>query len=352
MWGKNLQLNNAQIRQRNLHLANKLTCLGYLLRDMKYLNETKAVVAMDAAMSEVSTSKGRTGKSLIGKAIAQYLRQAEIDGRNLANDDPYMFSEVTPTTKNIFIDDINENFSFGRFYQRLTGKLNVNIKQGARFYIPFEEAPKFYITTNHALSGLDDSANARLIFMSFSDWYSVSHTPFMEFGHNFFAEWDDYQWALFDNLMAECVMLYMRSRERIWASPGNGAIDPPMDELRIRTLRQEMGEQFLSWAELYFAPDAGHLNSRIVRKDMYENYLSDYNMKSTQMTSKSFRDKIHAYCRFCGYHFNAHKMTKDGQTFLTWIRRHPDETFIGDRDMSNANEYYTISTTEYNLSSR
>ena len=345
-WGR-ATLNSTQSRELSKHLANKITCLGYLLRDLKYLNETKAVVAMDAAMSEVGTSRGRTGKSLIGKAIAQFVTQSEIDGRNLTNDDPYMFSGVTPTTKNIFIDDVNENFNIGRFYQRLTGRLNVNIKQGARFYIDFEQAPKFYITTNHALSGLDDSANARLIFMSFSDWYNLSHSPYQEFGHNFFTDWDERQWSLFDNLMAECVMYYMRSREKGWSTPGHGAIDPPMGDLKIRELRQEMGELFLSWAEIYFSPDGGHLNTRIVRKEMYQAFLNEFGIKSTQITSKGFRDKIYAYCRFTGLHFNAHRPSKDGVWFHDHIRRCPDETFIGDRDLSCSLEFYTISTTDY-----
>lgn len=332
--------------EKAMHIANKITCLGFLLRDFKFLTETKAVIAMDAAMSEVGTSKGRTGKSIFGVAISHFINQAMLDGRNTSNDDQYIFSEVTRQTKSIFIDDINMNFDFGRFYQRITGKLNVNPKAQARFFIPYELAPKFIITTNHAISGLDDSAMARAIFISFSDWYNKDYTPIEEFGHSMFSDWDDRQWQLFDNLMAESVMLYMRSYEKGWAQPGCGAINPPMEDIRRRTLRQEMGEIFLSWAEIYFAPDGDHINTRIIRRNLYEAYLTEFGIKSTQLSAKSFRQKLIAFCEYTGMHLNAHRRDAKGLTFAQHFSLHPGRTFIGDRDLSASQEFYTISTTE------
>ncbi len=348
-WPKEHSLSEQEVKERDHHLANKITCLGYLLRDYKNPCESKAVISMDSTMSEVGTSKGRSGKSLIGKAISKFLNQSFIYGRNLTNDGRYIFSSVTRQTKNIFIDDININFDLGRFNQCITGNLNVNIKHGARFEIPFESAPKFYITTNHAIENLDDSTMARVAFMSFSGWYNKSYSSGSEFGHRFFDDWDDYQWALFDNLMLECIMMYMRSLEKGWTAPGCGIIDPPMHDLEMRTLRQEMGELFLRWAELYFAEDGEHINCRIVRQNMTEDYLREYDLKSTRQTAQRFSKSIFAYCRYAGLHFNAHKPNKYGVRFREWIAGHPGEAFIGIRDVASSKEYYTISTTDYSL---
>ena len=335
----------AQLSEYQHNIANKITAIGYLLRSCKTPSEKKAVVAMDAKMSEVGVSSGRTGKSFVGVAISKFISQAVIDGRNLTNDDQYMLSEVTNTTENIIIDDINIKFDFGRLYQSITGKLSVNVKQGSRFTIPFEDAPKFYITTNHALQNLDDSANARIIFMSFSDWYSSEYTPFTEFGHYLFDGWDDRQWLLFDNLMLECVMLYMRSLENSWAGPGQGAVLPPMENLRRREYRQEMGEMFLSWADIYFSPEAGHLGSRTPRKEMYESFLSEYGQRSTQISARSFRDKIHAYCKYASLHFNPAKRNSEGLSFDEFSNKYPGKSFFGERDVSGPTEYFTISLT-------
>ena len=86
----------------------------------------------------------------------------------------------------------------------------------------------------------------------------------------------------------------------------------------------------------------------IKKRSMYEAFLQEYGIKSTQLSSKGFRDKIYAYCEFCGLHFNAHKKNKDGQRFQDFYYINPTSTFIGDRDTSGGKEYYTISTTEYN----
>ena len=335
---------NANFRK---HIANKMTCLGYLLRDYRNRTEDKAVVAMDAKISEVGKSHGRTGKSFVGVAISKFISQKFIGGRKLKNDDDFTFTGVTRQHANIFIDDIKENFCFGDFYPSITGALDVNIKQGGRFSIEYENAPKFYITTNHALEGLDDSAEARLAFMSFSDWYSKNFSPADEFGHYFFDGWDEYQWCLFDNFMLECLMFYMRSFENGWRKSFEGVIDPPMENIKLRQLRQEMGELFLSWAELYFAPEGNNLNNRIVRKDMYNAFLSEFDTKSTQMTSRTFSAKIKAFCSYKGYNFNAHKPNENKITLDAWVKDNPNESFIGSRDISGSTEYFTISTKDF-----
>lgn len=332
----------------NIHLANKISCIGFLLRDFKALNEGKAVISMDAAMSESSQANGRTGKSFIGAAIKQFITQAFISGKNISPSDQFLFNDVSRLTKNIFIDDIKEHFDFRAFFPAVTGDLNVNVKQGARFIIPFDAAPKFYITTNHAIDNLDDSTRARIVFMAFSNWYSVDYTPAMEFGHMLFQDWDSRQWSLFDNFMCECVMIYMRVKENGWVGDITGTINPPMEDLDRRALRQEMEELFLDWAEIYFADS--NLNMRIDRKEMYLAYLDNYDIKSTQVSSKTFYRKLIAFCRYKGYHINAHKRNKESkEEFVVFNRRCPGTTFIGERDVSQSREYFTINTTDYIL---
>lgn len=344
---KGAHMTKTQESEYRRHIANKLSCIGYLLRDYKSITEARAVVAMDATMSEVGVSSGRSGKSFIGAAIKTFVSQVEIDGPNLTNDDQYMFSAVSRQTKNIFIDDIQQNFSFDKFKQRITGDLNVNIKQGARFVIPFDEAPKFYITSNHALDGLNDSTRARLVFMSFSNWYNADYRPVQEFGHKFFSGWDERQWTLFDNLLCECVQIYMQVQEKGWSQPDRGTIDPPMEGLMLRELRQEMGELFLQWASVYFAIDGPNINQRKTRKAITEAYLDEFGLKATQMTAKTFKNKLVAYCRFAGLHLNAHRPDKTGKTFADHFARTPGKSFIGDRDVSQSLEFYTINTTDY-----
>lgn len=324
------------------HLVNKITTIGYLLVDYKYQTELKAVIAMDGQMGEVAQSNGRTGKSLIGKALSYILDQTYIDGRNTKNDDEYLYSNVTLRTRNIFLDDVKVNFDFERFFGAVTGDLAVNPKTKARFVIKNEKSPKFYITTNHAINAQNRSALDRIAYMAFSDWYNDNHSPIDDFGHQFFADWDDEQWNLFDNFMAECCMFYLKSMSCGWFRQGKGAVPPPMRDITRRTLKQQMGEAFYQWAEIYFDESSDKLNERLARKVMYDAYHSAFPDSKFGVTPSNFRTKLVFYCQFKGYHFNISKPNKDGNSFSDFKRSNPGESFIGEADKSGGVEYFSV----------
>ena len=330
----------------NQHIVNKITSIGFLLCDYKYQTELKAIVAMDGQMGEVSQSNGRTGKSLVGVAVKMMLEQTTIDGKTLKNDDDYIYSNVTLRTRNVFIDDVRVNFDFERFFAAVTGDLAVNPKTKARFIIPNEKSPKFYITTNHAINAHNRSALERITFMAFSDWYNDNHRPIDDFGHQFFADWDEDQWCLFDNFMAECVMFYFKSLAEGWYRTGQGAVPPPMRDITMRTLKQQMGEAFVQWAEMFFDESGHNLNDRMGRKSMYDACHSQFPDSKFGITPSNFRNKIILFCQFKGYHFNPSKPNKEGITFGDWIKEHPGESFIGSADKSGGNEYFSVFSTE------
>ena len=332
-----------------LHLINKLTCIGYLLRSHKRFVESKVVVGMDARMSEVGESNGRSGKSLIGLALKQMVNQAYASGRQMDDNEKFLLNDVRKTTDNIFIDDVKINFNIADLYSDITGDMTVNVKQGKRFSIPFEESPKFYITTNHAIRSEGDSTEDRTIFMAFSTYYSARFTPVMEFGHQFFSDWDDRQWTLFDNLMIECVFYYMQSIKFGWTKAECGAVPPPMKEINRRRERQNMGEAFFQWAESYFDPSGSNINSRIYRKELFEKFHSDVKGQQKFVTTTGFKKKILAYCQYKGYHFNPHKKHKEsGNSFEDWRINNPGKSFIGSEEKTDGMEFFTVADDNFN----
>ena len=52
-----------------MHIAAKITAIGYLLHNYDSKSMSRAIIAMDGKLSEVGSSNGRTGKSLFGLAI-------------------------------------------------------------------------------------------------------------------------------------------------------------------------------------------------------------------------------------------------------------------------------------------
>ncbi|MDE5773994.1 MAG: DUF3854 domain-containing protein [Muribaculaceae bacterium] len=327
------------------HLYNKMSCIGYLLHSFKDMSETKAIVAMDGRMSEVGKSNGRSGKSLVAAALRRMIPQSVIDGRNLSATDDFVYNDVNLQTRTVVYDDVNVNFNFGRLFAVLTNDMTVNYKGGRRFTIPFERSPKIMITTNHALSSDDDSSRARRVFMAFSDYFNANHSPKNEFGHNFFQDWDERQWTLFDNFMLECLQMYLKCRHEEWEWSSSGLIEPPMEELTARQMRQVMGEDFLDYAEQYYGGMIVNktINTRLKRRDVQEKF-KDIPGYRKYFTPSNFRTRLEAFVRFKKWHFNPHKRHRDtGESFEEWIKTHPGGSFFGEADKSNSIEYFTVS---------
>lgn len=352
-WWKKTDLTPLEQQEFSQHLVNKITALGYLICDYKFLTELKAVIAMDGELSDVGQSNGRTGKSLIGDILLHIKgrdSRARVDGRNTKNDDDFVFSDVTLMSRVVFIDDVNVNFNFERFYNAVTGDLTVNPKGRSRFTIPRGKSPKFYITTNHAINGSQSrSSQERIVYMGFSNYFGGKTTPIEEFGHVLFSDWDDEQWNLFFNLMAECVYYYFVSMQSGWAQPGQGCVLPPMHDIMLRTLRQQMSESIYQWAEVYFDSTSNHINLKVPRGEMFEDFKRHFPDARSGISQANFKTKLCFYCQFKGFHFNPNKLNKEGKSFRHWYNDHQGESFIGTADKSGGVEYFSIYDTEHAL---
>lgn len=331
------------------HIVNKITAIGYLLTDWKYPSDRKAVVIQDHRISEVGQAWGGAGKSILGNALSHVQAQAGFDGKTFNPSDDFALDGVTKATRNIFIDDIRTNFNFQSIFNWVTGDLPVNPKGKTRFTIKAEDSPKILLTTNHAIKDADQgSVKRRIAYMEFSSWYNQDHTIVDDFGHQFFFDWDDYQWQLFDNFMAECVMYYLRSFELAWNKRGEGVVPPPMKNIELRTLRQSMSETLLQWAEEYFDPTGSHINNRIPRKELFDSFR-EYagGLQGHGVTSSNFKNKMKDFCKYKGYDFNRDKpidKPNGGKIYYSdWKPQHEDESYLGGDDKSNSCEYFTIS---------
>lgn len=327
------------------HIVNKITSLGFLLCDYKYANERKAVVIQDHMMAEVGQSNGGAGKSIIGNAIGKVVPQFFIDGKSITKDEKFLLSGISRSDRNIFIDDVKTNFDFESLFPLITGDMSVNPKGTDRYTIKAAESPKILLTTNHAINNASTNASRRrIIYMEFSTWYNPDHTPVDDFHHQLFYDWDEAQWNLFDNLMAECVMYYLRSHDEKWTQEGMGVVPPPMRNIELRTLRQEMSEVLFQWAEEYFDPSGSNLNRRISRNgEMWPAFAEFAGSQSNCGVSRSnFKRKIQAYCKFKNYDFNVNRPNAEGFYYSDWKPSHPDEPFMGGDEKFGGKEYFTV----------
>lgn len=317
-----------EILENKGHLISKLCAIGYMLLAAKDRSVSKAVVAMDGKQSEVGKSNGRSGKSLIGELFKQVMPAIYINGKHKdIEGDNFLWDELTLKTKVVFIDDVRTNFPFEFLFANITGDWSVNYKGNRRATFPFQQSPKIYMTTNHALNGEGSSFSDRQWKIAFSDYYNDSWKPVDDFGTLFFDEWDFEQWNLTWNLMAECIQLYLRF----------GVVEAPSERIELRQLRQFISEGFLMWADEYFS-DQDHFGTRIPRKVMQEAFFENSPDQRKWVTPTLFKAKIRKYCEFKGYQFNPQRydpvtglcmfLDKDGN---------PD-----DDDKSGGVEFFTL----------
>ena len=180
--------------------------------------------------------------------------------------------------------------------------MRVNPKGLTPYTIPFSESPKFLFSTNYVPGDFDASSDARMLYVTFSDYYH-QRTAENPFGYQESRTiYDDFQKNLFDsfyteeewnadlNLLMQCEQFYLS----IASKPVK--ILPPMQNIIQRKLKTEMGTQFEEWATTYFAPDGPNVNKQLIRKVVYETYLKD--CPGTKDAMKRFTLRLKAFAKW------------------------------------------------------
>ena len=321
------------------HLVSKLCAFGYLCNSYKDMGQAKAVIAMDGKIQDFDEANGRTGKSLMGLALKQvFPRNKSLDGKSLGNSNnnrQFIWEGLDERSRIVIGDDLMKDFDFDALFSLITSDWPVNPKGQAAYTIPFEKAPKIYLSSNFSVSGDGSSYRARQWPLAFSDYYNEEHQPVHDFGALFFEEWDAEQWTLFWNLVAQCIQLYFRF----------GYVPAPDNRLEDRRLAQQIGEDFMGWADEYFEPDAGHLNVRILRKEMYGNFIEHVQSargNKVSYSSKTFSMRLGYYVRLKKLLLNPHlynpvtgawnSYDKDGRPVRSDKTNGREFFLIGDQD--------------------
>lgn len=289
-------------------LVNKLFTLGYLLHSYKSPSRTWAAFLMDNRIAETNEANGRSGKSFFTEALKQLLHLdiTTLDGKVLdLQKDTHALSDVTRYTRMVRVEDINQYTSVKDFYNLISGDMRVNPKGLTPYTIPFSESPKFLFSTNYVPGDFDASSDARMLYVTFSDYYhqrtaenpfgyQESRTIYDDFQKNLFDSfYNEDEWNADLNLLMQCEQFYLS----IAMKPVK--ILPPMQNIIQRKLKTEMGPQFEEWATTFFAPDGPNVNRQMVRKNVYETYLKD--CPGTKDAMKRFSCRLKAFSKWASW---------------------------------------------------
>ncbi|MBO4513505.1 MAG: hypothetical protein J5746_12145 [Victivallales bacterium] len=187
-----------------------MSLLGYLVSQHKEAVNYLCVIT-EETMTE---NDGGTGKSIILKAPGYWRRRFEI-GKKVMNDTPrFMFSGIKGTLPDyIHFDDAPARFDYTQFFTMTTSGIEIEHKGQDIQMICMEAAPKFCLATNYYPRGVGNSFQRRLKLYEISNHYGKHDgkeiSPYTEFGHSLYDDWDDEEWARFDGFMTRCVKQYI-----------------------------------------------------------------------------------------------------------------------------------------------
>jgi hypothetical protein len=274
-----LEVDKSNLTPNNLEKFKSFrTAIGYLLHGYKNPSNTKAIVAVDKQYSSFATN-GRTGKSLLSKAIGFLRKSTTIDGKSFKFDKSFPFQSVEVDTKIINFNDVKASFNFENLFSVLSEDFTFEKKNQNAITIPFYRSPKVYISTNYVLQGEGGSFNARQHILEFSEVFNSSYTPKDHFGNLFFVEWDKEEWNRFYNTMIFCIKMYL----------DNGLIEFPKENYGLKKLLQTTGEDFVMFMDEAIKT---HKHEKIKLYEQLKFTHADYK----DLSAKRFTSFVRLYC--------------------------------------------------------
>ena len=183
--------------------------IGYLLNNYKKQDEGLAIVFYDETLND--NPSGRTGKTLISKALGQCRKLVTLNGKEFNNKGQFPYQTINLDDNIICFDDMERSFKFESLFSIITGNLVLNKKNLQPIEIPFSKSPKILFTSNYILSGVGDSHDARKIEIELFRHYSKTYKPIDEFNKLFFSGWDLKEWDSFFSYMISNIQKYLKN---------------------------------------------------------------------------------------------------------------------------------------------
>ncbi|MEI7523893.1 MAG: primase-helicase family protein [Mariniphaga sp.] len=208
------------------------TMIGYLLHSF-YETKMKAVNLTDSMISE--NAEGRTGKTLLGRAISHIKNVCEISGKDFDPSNKHKYQTAKIDSQIIFLNDLKKKFDFESLFNDISDAISIERKNMQ----PITIQAKMLIAANDTFRVEGASAQDRVIEFELANHYNVSFSPENEFGVWFFRDWDSNEWSKFDNFMMSCLSLYLK----------NGVLEADPINLDKRKQLQVTNRDFMEFME-------------------------------------------------------------------------------------------------------
>jgi hypothetical protein len=185
---------------------------GYLSHSYKSQTKSPCIIFTDDGANDENRNGGR-GKSLVTTAISEIQTQLFKGGKEFDPNYYFVFDDLEKKHKSYVIDDVPAGFKYDDLYTNILGPINCARKGKTAEKIPFQESPKFIITTNWVLryDEKNASTNRRFLEFKFSNYYKMNFSPKDDFGCTFFEDWDKDEWHRFYSFVYRCMRIFFEN---------------------------------------------------------------------------------------------------------------------------------------------
>jgi hypothetical protein len=278
------------------------SAIGYLLHNYHSPSKGQAVILYDEELTTGEKPMGGTGKGVIANALKIMRSTAKIDGKNFKSDNNFKWSNISPSTQLVWIDETNKKFNFDILFSCLTDGWQIEQKYRNKFDIPAEDSPKVLICSNTILENKGASNLRRQFTVELSDYYSKrlvngTETPISdEHGGDLFSDnWDFEEWNLFYSFMLDCVKYYLK----------NGLCDYERINVERNWLIQKTCEEFVE----YIHTNPPRTNDNFFIKTIFFDFKSNYQTIDEHLAQRTFTNWLKDYCESKKY-----KLEKTGKS--------------------------------------
>jgi len=265
--------------------------IGFLLSTYKNKMNNKAVILNDEVIS--ANPEGGTGKGLFVQGLRQIRRVSILDGKTFDDKKSFPYQTVSAETQILVFDDVKKNWDFESKFSLVTEGITLERKNKDAIKLTVEDSPKMVVSTNYAIKGEGNSHDRRRQEVEIAQYYGRKLTPYDEFGCELFDEWDDEEFAYFDNYMVYCIQVYFK----------NGLINQNAKNLKLRKFIAETSMDFYEWIEEF---DNFPRNIRNNKAEFFENFTREYK-DFHWLKRNTFSIWINKYANFKDYAFEAGK---------------------------------------------
>ena len=189
--------------------------IGYLAH--QYKDETTGYIIVLTESCPDPKQGGGSGKNIFSSSFGLTTTYKSIPGSQVKHDEKFLNAW---SGERIFaVSDVEKRFNFGFLKELSTGAGILKKLFKDEVAVDVADMPKFIIQSNYSFETTDGGLRRRIIPLEFGDHFTQAGGVDVHFGVHFPRGWDLADWTGYDNLIAECIRLWLAGGLKLFPVP-------------------------------------------------------------------------------------------------------------------------------------